>query len=66
MCESLEQHYNPLTDRPTWIAILWKWASMLTQLTGDGECRLGSEIFLQIKFIIFQGCPTKQVAFLLG
>ena len=25
-----------------------------------------SEIFLQIKFIIFQGCPTKQVAFLPG
>ena len=25
-----------------------------------------SEIFLQMKFIIFQGCPTKQVAFLAG
>ena len=25
-----------------------------------------SEIFLQIKFIIFQDCPTKQAAFLLG
>ena len=25
-----------------------------------------SEIFLQMKFIIFQGCPTKQASFLPG
>ena len=29
-------------------------------------CSMRSEIFLQMKFIIFQGCPTKQVAFLPG
>ena len=25
---------------PTWIGISWKWANMLTELAGDGECRL--------------------------
>ena len=29
-------------------------------------CSMGSEIFLQMEFIIFQGCPTKQAAFLPG
>ena len=31
---------SPLTAWPTWIGILWKWASMLTKLAGDGEYRL--------------------------
>ena len=25
---------------PTWIGISWKWSNMLTDLAGDGECRL--------------------------
>ena len=29
---------SPLTAWPTWIGILWKWASMFTNLAGDGEC----------------------------
>ena len=43
---------------------------MLIELAWDGECRwfgsMRSEIFLQIKFFICQGCPTKQTTFLLG
>ena len=31
---------SPLIAWPTWIGILWKWASMPTKLAGDGECRL--------------------------
>ena len=41
MCASLEQQCRPLTDWPTWIDILWKWAGMLIKLAGDGECRVG-------------------------
>ena len=59
---------NQLNTSLTWVCILWRWASMLTELAGDGECRLlcsrRSEIFWQMKFIVFQGCSTKQVAFL--
>ena len=29
-----------LTGLPTWIGISCKWANMLTELAGDGECRL--------------------------
>ena len=29
-----------LTVCPTWIGILWRWTSMLTNLAGHGECRL--------------------------
>ena len=61
---------KPRVGRPTSIEILWKWASKLTGLAGAGECRptgsIQSEIFLQMKFIIFQGCPIKQVVFLPG
>ena len=31
---------KPRTGRPTSIGILWKWSSKLTELAGDGECRL--------------------------
>ena len=31
---------KPRTDWPTSIGILWKWASKLTELYGDDECRL--------------------------
>ena len=31
---------SPLKGWPTCIGILWKWATMLTKLAGDGECRL--------------------------
>ena len=31
---------SPLTGWPTWTGFLWKWASMLTELAGKGECRL--------------------------
>ena len=30
----------PLIGLPTWIGISWNWASMLTELAGNGECRL--------------------------
>ena len=39
----------------------------LTEVAGDGVGWFGSmesDIFLQIKFIIFSGYPTKQTAFL--
>ena len=57
-----------MTGLPIWIDILWKWANMLTKLAWDDKlgwlCSMRSEIFLQIKFIIFQSCLTKQAAFL--
>ena len=59
---------SPLTAWPTWIGILWKWASMLTKLPGDGECRLALfhaiRNFLANEFIIFQGYPTKLPSYL--
>ena len=38
ICASLEK--SPLAGWPTCISILWKWASMLTELARDGEFRL--------------------------
>ena len=35
-----QQNLSPLTGWPTWVGILWKWASMLPKLAGDGVCRL--------------------------
>ena len=29
-----------MTGLPSWIGISWKWASILNELAGDGECRL--------------------------
>ena len=37
MCKPRATFYDRL---PTWIGILWKWASMLTKLAGNGECWL--------------------------
>ena len=55
---------KPGTGWPTWIGILWKWDSMITDLAGDGECRLAQ--FHVIPVTIFQGCPARQAAFLPG
>ena len=67
-------HYGiltPFTRLPTWISISWKWASILTErwlgmVNVDWLYSMQSEIFLQMNFIIFQGYPTKHVAFLPG
>ena len=57
-----------MTDWCTWFDILWKWAHTLTKFAGDDNTGwpgfMRSEIFLQMKFIIFQDFPTKQAAFL--
>ena len=54
---------SPLKAWPAWIGILWKWASMLIKLAGDGECRLALfhaiGNFLANKIVIFQGYSTK-------
>ena len=47
----------------TGLACLPSW---LVMVNVGWLCSMRSEIFLQMKFIIFQGCPTKQVAFLPG
>ena len=60
---------SPLTDWPTWIGILWKWASMFTKLAGDDECRLA--LFHAIRnFVANESYPflklSHQTTFLLG
>ena len=61
---------KPRTGCPTSIWILCKWVSKPAELAWDGECRLAwfylIEIFLQLTFIFFQGCPIKQAVFLPG
>ena len=37
-CILEQQNLSPLSVWPTWIGILWKWASMFTKLAGVGEC----------------------------
>ena len=58
---------SPLTGWPTWIGILWKGLTCLPRwfvLANTGWVgSLRSDIFLQIRFIIFQDCHTKQAAF---
>ena len=44
------------------IACLPSWLGMVN---ASWLCLMQSEILLQMKFIIFQGCPTKQATFLL-
>ena len=61
ICASLEHHSTSFDGLAHLIGILLKWASRLTDLDGDGECRLfgsmWSKIFLKMKFfIIFQAC----------
>ena len=54
---------------PTWIIIGMEVAclpSWLEMVIVGWLRSMQSEIFLQMKFIIFQGFPTKQAAFLLG
>ena len=49
-------HGSGLACLPNWLGMVnARWLHSMT-----------SEIFLTIKFLIFQGCPTKQAAFLLG
>ena len=58
MCTNLEQqqfileqqNLSPMTAWLTWIGILWKWASMLTKLAGDGVCKLA--LFHGIKNVL--------------
>ena len=45
------------------IACLPSWVGMVNV---GWLCSMQSEIFLEVKFIIIQGCPTKQAAFLPG
>ena len=45
------------------LACLPSWLGMVN---AGWLCSMWSEIFLQMKFIIFQGCPTKQAAVLAG
>ena len=69
MCASLQQQHIPLTTWPTWIGILWKWASVLTKLARNGECRLALfhaiRIFLANKIYHFSRL-SHQTAFSLG
>ena len=63
----LNSNLSPLTGCPTWIGFLWKLDTILTELAKDDECRLiRFHVIKQMKSIIFQGCPTKQAAFLPG
>ena len=58
----------PLMGLPTWIGISWKWANMLTELgmvNVGWICSMQSEIFLQMKFIIFKVVPPNRLHFYL-
>ena len=62
---------KPRTGWPTLIWILWKWDSKPAELAwwmvnADWLGSIWSEIFSQMKFITFQGCPIKQAVFLPG
>ena len=61
--------YISFEGLPTWIGILWKCASMITQLAGI-ECRLAwfhaIRNLLANKIYHFPGCPIKQASFLPG
>ena len=63
ICASLEKQDGPpaLAFYGSGQACLLSWLGMV-----NSGClsSMRSEIFLQMKFIIFQGCPTKQAAFL--
>ena len=59
MCASIEQQH--LLWQPGPPDILWKWASMLTKLARDGECRLALFHAIRnflVNHIIFQGYLT--------
>ena len=59
-----------LSTWPTWLGILLKWASTLTKLARDVDCRLAwfpaIRNFLANEIFLFRGYPTKQAAFLPG
>ena len=60
----LWQAYPPiLTFHGSGIACLPNWLEMVNV---GWLCSMQSEIFLEMKLIIIQGCPTKQAAFLPG
>ena len=69
ICASLEQSFYCLwrAGSPgsafygSGVVCLPSWLGMVN---GGWLISMWSEIFLQMKFIIFQGCPTKQAAFL--
>ena len=75
LCKSLYMQtqnniLSPLTDWPTWINILWKWASMLTELNGDDESRLAwicaITNFLANEIYLFSRVLTKRLSLNLG
>ena len=67
-CILEQQNLSPLTVWPSWTGILWKWASMLTKLAGMVYAgwlySMQQKILFQMKFTIFQGCPTKPPTYL--
>ena len=63
MCASLEQHipFDSLAH------LDWHFMEVGLGTVNAGWLHImRSEILLQMEFIIFQACPTKQAAFLLG
>ena len=70
MCKPRTTFYLLWQAGPPGLAFYGNGPTHLTHCLGmmSAGCpgSMQSEIFLQIKFIIFQGCPTKQTAFLLG
>ena len=63
MCASLEQHipFDSLAH------LNWHFMEVGLGTVNAGWLHImRSEILLQMEFIIFQACPTKQAAFLLG
>ena len=65
--------YKPRTGRPTWIGILWKWASKPTELAGagDDECRLTRfhpiiNVLAKWNLSFFKDVPSNRLTFYLG
>ena len=69
MCASLEQQHIPFDSLPTWLAFygsgLACLPSWLEMLNAGWLCSIWPEIFSQMKFTLFEGCPTK-LPFYLG
>ena len=65
-----EKFLNVCKPAQPGLLLVWKWHAYQAdwrEMVIVGWLRsMQSEIFLQMKFIIFQGVPTKQAAFLLG
>ena len=63
--------YKPRTGRPTWIGILWKWASKPTELAGDDECRLTRfhpiiNVLPKWNLSFFKDVPSNRLTFYLA